>query len=109
MKNKESTEKVNMESLVSVLSSLTVSEFITQFKMIKEGLVSMTTQKTFEPAEVEILHFYRFEGESNPSDNAILYAIETNDGEKGTIVDAYGMYNDVLVTNFMKLVDIIHK
>ena len=109
MKNKESTEKVNMESLVSVLSSLTVSEFITQFKMIKEGLVSMTTQKTFEPAEVEILHFYRFEGESNPSDNAILYAIETNDGEKGTIVDAYGMYNDVLVTNFMKLVDKIHK
>ncbi|WP_192903882.1 hypothetical protein [Panacibacter ginsenosidivorans] len=98
-----------MESLVSVLSSLTLSEFITQFKMTKEGLVSMTTQKTFEPAEVEILHFYRFEGESNPSDNAILYAIETNDGEKGTIVDAYGMYNDVLVTSFMKLVDKIHK
>lgn len=109
MKNKESTKKVNMESLVSVLSSLTVSEFVTQFKVTKQGLVSMTTQKTFQPAEIEILHFYRFEGESNPSDNAILYAIETNDGEKGTIIDAYGIYNDLLITNFMKLVDKIHK
>jgi len=52
---------------------------------------------------------YRFEGELNPSDNAILYAIKTNDGEKGTIVDAYGMYNDLLITNFMKLVIKIHK
>lgn len=109
MKNKESTKKVNMESLVSVLSSLTVSEFVTQFKVTKQGLVSMTTQKTFQPAEIEILHFYRFEGESNPSDNAILYAIKTTDGEKGTIIGAYGIYNDLLITNFMKLVDRIHK
>ena len=98
-----------MESLVSVLSSLTLSEFITQFKIIKEGLISLKTQKIFQPAEVKILHFYRFEGESNPSDNEILYAIETNDGEKGTIVDAYGIYNDPLITLFMKFVNIIHK
>ena len=109
MQNKEPTYKVNMESLVSVLSSLTVPEFVAQFKVTEQGLVSMTTHRTFQPDEVEILHFYRFEGESNPSDNAILYAIETNDGEKGTIVDAYGMYNDLLITNFMKLVIKIHK
>jgi hypothetical protein len=88
MKNKEPMEKVNMESLVSVLGSLTVSEFVTQFNLTDQGLVSMTTQKTFQPADFEILHFYRFEGESNPADNAILYAIKTIDGEKGTIVDA---------------------
>lgn len=109
MKNKKSKEKVNMESLVSVLSSMTLSEFVTQFKVTEQGLVSLTTRKTFQPAEVEILHFYRFEGESNPADNAILYAIETNDGEKGTIVDAYGMYNDSLVTNYIKQVEKIHK
>lgn len=109
MQNKEPTDKVNMESLVSVLSSLTVSEFVTQFKVTEQGLVSMSTHRIFQPSEVEILHFYRFEGESNPSDNAILYAIKTNDGEKGTIVDAYGMYNDLLITTFMKLVIKIHK
>lgn len=69
----------------------------------------MTTLKIFQPAEVEILHFYRFEGESNPADSAILYAIETNDGERGTLIDAYGPYNDSQVTNFIKQVEEIHK
>lgn len=35
---------------------------------------------------------YRFEGNTNPDDNAILYAIETARGEKGLLLDAYGVY-----------------
>jgi hypothetical protein len=30
---------------------------------------------------------------SNPGDNTILYVIETTSGEKGLLVDAYGMYS----------------
>jgi hypothetical protein len=45
---------------------------------------------------------YRFEGISNPDDNEILYAIETDDGVKGTLVDAYGMYADSNVASFME-------
>lgn len=108
MKNKqiESTEKVNMQPLVSILGSLTALGFETQFKATEQGLLSLTTQKTFQPGEIKTAHFYRFEGESNPDDNAILYAIETNDGEKGTITDAYGPYNDSQVTNCMRQVKI---
>lgn len=106
---KEENEKINMESLVTVLSSMTLSKFITQFKIIDQGLISLTTQKIYQPYHIKVAHFYRFEGESNPDDNAILYAIETNEGEKGTIVDAYGIYNDSLVTNFMKQIQAIHK
>jgi hypothetical protein len=35
--------------------------------------------------------------------------IETNDGEKGTIIDTYGLYHDAPVTNFVKLVNKILK
>ena len=40
------------------------------------------------------MDFYRFEGESNPDDMSILYAIEANDGISGTISSAYGTYAD---------------
>lgn len=107
MKNEEiAFEKINMKTLVSILGYLTSLGFEAQFKATERGLLSLKTQKTFQPDEVEVVHFYRFEGESDPDDNAILYAIVTNDGEKGTIVDAYGVYNDTKITNFMQSVRI---
>ena len=39
---------------------------------------------------------------------SILYAIETADGNKGTLVDAYGLYSDEETGAFMKEVE-IHK
>lgn len=99
-------EKINMKTLVSVLSYLTSLGFEAQFKVTEQGLLSLKTQKIFQQAEVEVVHFYRFEGESDPDDNAILYAIVTNDGEKGTLVDAYGIYSDTKIANFMQSVRI---
>ena len=77
---------------------------MTQFQATENGLRSLTTKKIFRSDEVAIARFYRFEGESDPDDNAILYAIETGDGEKGTIADVYGPKNDQLVTDCMKLI-----
>jgi hypothetical protein len=41
-----------------------------------------------------IIRTYRFEGDSDPSDNAILYLIEANDGLIGYSMDAYGVYSN---------------
>ena len=46
--------------------------------------------------------FHRFEGMSNPDDNSIVFAISSNDGIKGTLVDAYGMYADSLTESMIK-------
>ncbi|WDF53859.1 phosphoribosylpyrophosphate synthetase [Mucilaginibacter sp. KACC 22063] len=43
--------------------------------------------------DFEVDEFYRFEGPSNPSDMAIVYAISsTRYNLKGALVDAYGTY-----------------
>lgn len=102
-------EKENMKTLVSVTNSLAKDGYETQFKATVDGLLSLKTQKTFRPDQVKIAHFYRFEEESDPQDNSILYAIETNTGEKGTLTDAYGPYSDSHVTNFIKQVEEITK
>lgn len=102
-------EKIEMKTMVSCLNSLLAQGFETQFKAVKNGLKSLATEKVYTPEEVKILNFYRFEGESDPSDNSILFAIETNDGERGTLIDAYGPYSDTNVTKFMQMVEEINK
>lgn len=46
------------------------------------------------PQDFEVVEVYRFEGMSNPDDNSIVYAIESTDGLKGQLVNAYGVYAD---------------
>ena len=50
----------------------------------------------FYPEDFTIDEFHRFEGMSNPSDNSIVYAISSNSGVKGVLVDAYGVYAENL-------------
>ena len=102
-------EKEEMKTLSSMINRLTREGYEAQFKVVKNGLKSLSTEKTFSPADIKIASFYRFEGESDPADNSILYAIETADGEKGTLTDAYGIYNDANVSAFIKEVEEIQK
>jgi hypothetical protein len=44
--------------------------------------------------DLTIEETYRFEGNSDPADEAVVYAIKAADGVKGTFVDAYGTYYD---------------
>lgn len=94
-------EKVNMDSLVVVLDTLEKLGFNSQFEVNGKNIVSLQTDNIFQSNEVKIVHFYRFEGESNPDDSSIMYALECNSGEKGTLVDGYGTSADTDTANFM--------
>lgn len=79
------------------------------FKVNDKGLLSLQTRQVYTPDDVKVVDFYRFEGASDPDDNAILYVIETGNGSKGTLVDAYGVYADMQIGRFLKQVEDIHK
>src|SRR5665213_3027975 len=97
-------DKEYMGTLVSCLNDLQTKGYKTQFKAAPEGLISLTTNKVFQPENIKIAHFFRFEGESNPSDSSIVYAIESSGGEKGTLVDGYGNASDEHISHFMEKV-----
>ncbi len=59
------------------------------------------------PDDFVIDKFFRFEGASNPDDSAIVYAISSKDGLKGTLVDAYGVYADSLTTEMIEKLRVI--
>ncbi|HSH64462.1 MAG TPA: hypothetical protein VLB84_01370 [Bacteroidia bacterium] len=105
----EPYEKVDLKTLASCMNTLHTEGFKENF-MVKEGVIeALEKGKSYSPSEIRILNFYRFEGESDPADNSILYALETKDGVRGLLSDAYGPYADVKVTKFMTEVENIMK
>lgn len=105
----ETNEKIEMKSLAKVMEKLTADGYTSNFIVEDDKLKLVDSQKTYSPAEVTIENFYRFEGESDPADTSILYAIKTHDGNKGMLTDAYGVYADDDVSSFIQLVESIRK
>jgi hypothetical protein len=62
------------------------------------------TDRTYRPDEVVVRDYWRFEGVSDPGDESVVYAIETADGVKGTLVDAFNAYADPSVGDFLRAV-----
>lgn len=106
----ENNDKIpHMKSLSSCLNKMVLDGYDDDFKITDKGLLSLKKNTIYQPFEIQISNFFRFEGQSDPNDNTILYVIETKDGNKGTIVDAYGPYADTKLTKFMSQVNDITK
>ncbi|MBL7933497.1 MAG: hypothetical protein JNL60_16445, partial [Bacteroidia bacterium] len=73
------------------------------------GIKAPSNSKTYIPTQVLIDNFYRFEGDSDPADNAIVYAVTTEDGIKGILIDSYGATDDPNTARFVSEVEEIHK
>ena len=83
--------------------------YVGNFRAVPTGLEFIETGASYKPDQINVVDFYRFEGISDPADMAVLYVIETADGAKGTLVDAYGTYSDPDVAKVMIAVDQIAK
>ncbi len=86
-------QKIPMTTVSSVLEKLRIKKFDNEFAMTPEGFTA-GNNKFYNPEDLKIIRTYRFEGESDPGDSAIIYLIEANDGLIGYSLDAYGVYSD---------------
>jgi hypothetical protein len=86
-------QKTEMTTISSVLEKLRVRKFDNEFQITPGGFTS-GKDKYYQPEDLKIIRTYRFEGESDPSDSAIIYLLEANDGLIGYSLDAYGVYSD---------------
>lgn len=102
-------EKIEMKTMSSCITALVKDGFTENFTVKENKLQALNAERFYLPEEIKVVNFYRFEGESNPDDSEILYAIETCDGIRGTLSDAYGIYADENVQKFMTQVEEIEK
>lgn len=77
----------NYDTLSEALNDLTKRGYTLDFNL-------NSVQKKFSSKSLNVVEVYRFEGMSSTDDESVLYVIETSDGMKGTLVDAYGTYAD---------------
>jgi hypothetical protein len=99
----------NMTDMEKCLNKLEAEGYTDQYKVEKGKLNDLTNNKKYKAHDVKAVNFFRFEGITNPEDMSILYAIETSDGRKGTLIDAYGLYADDDTSAFMQEVEIFKK
>jgi len=107
--NRPNDKVTFMNTLTSCVNKVVKDGYTDSFKVTRQGLYSCAKSKYYQPEEVRVINFYRFEGESDPADMSIMYVIETADGVKGTLIDAFGPYSDDSVTAFMKQVEDMEK
>ena len=61
----------------------------------------------FNADDFEIVEVYRFEGNSDPSDEAVVYAIQSITGMKGVLVNGYGISADSMSSDMAKKLDLL--
>ena len=82
---------MTMKTLADTVESLRREGYTESFKARSGRLVAQESGKSFKPSDFRVDDIYRFEGETDPSDMSILFALTTRDGEvQGTWADPIG-------------------
>ncbi|WP_025761234.1 hypothetical protein [Dyadobacter tibetensis] len=96
-------------TLSETINGLKAEGYTIDFNVREDCLVCDITQVSLSPEEFEIDKVYRFEGESNPDDQAILYAISSEPlGVKGTLVNGYGLSADEMADRLVEKLNTHH-
>lgn len=95
------------DTVTEALNDLHARGYILNFNIAFDKIICESNKICLNPEDFEITEVYRFEGESNPSDEDIVYAVESKEGNtKGVITSAYGIYADAVSAELLKMLEI---
>ena len=95
-----------MTTLSGAIERLAGQGYTEHFQVWGNRLRALESGKVFGTNEVVIRGYDRFEGVSDPGDMAIVFAIESVSGIRGTLVDAFGVYSNPAISAFLDNVPI---
>ena len=93
-------------TLDRVVEELRTRGYVERFDVRGGQLRGLESGQAFDPEDLTIREYQRFEGVSDPDDASIVYAIETRSGTKGLLVDAFGPYANPEVGRLLETVEI---
>lgn len=77
------------DTVTEAVNGLKKRGFTLDFNL-KENCIVCNEHK-FNPDDFEIVEVYRFEGNTDPADEAIIYGVQSHNGMKGVLVSGYGI------------------
>ncbi|MBK7433886.1 MAG: phosphoribosylpyrophosphate synthetase [Chitinophagaceae bacterium] len=91
------------ETVSEALTHLKSKGYTLDFNLSFNQLECPDPGLCLKPEDFEITARFRFEGDTNPDDEDVVYVVESKDGKlKGTITSAYGLYADNLSTEMIR-------
>ena len=85
------TDDEPMETLSQATTRLTGAGYAENYAARDGRLVCGHGGTSHDPANMAIDEIVRFEGESDPGDEAIVYALDAGHGHRGLYIAAYGI------------------
>lgn len=76
------------DSVAHAINDLRKRGYTKDFNLAENCIICNSNQ--YSPNDFEIKEVVRFEGPSDPADEAVVYGIESKDGQKGILVNGYG-------------------
>jgi len=87
--------RAHLETMTGAVERLQESGFDESFLARDGQLVALEGREAFDPEDLVVCEIVRFEGESDPGDAMVLFALRTPDGSVcGTFVAGYGTATD---------------
>lgn len=97
------------DTVVQALQGLKANGYTLDLNIDFDKLRCAANGLCLNPAEFEVVEVHRFEGDTNPSDEDVVYAIASKDGQhKGVFTSAYGLYADSVSTEMLQKLTIHH-
>ncbi len=91
--------KESYGTLSETINGLKEEGYTLDFNIREDCIVCHQSNTVLSNDDFEIDKIFRFEGQSNPDDQSILYAISSKKfNVKGTLVNGYGIYADDVTT-----------
>ncbi|HXB10358.1 MAG TPA: phosphoribosylpyrophosphate synthetase [Bacteroidia bacterium] len=71
--------------------------------IVGDQIIGKKEALVLSPEDFEIDEIYRFEGNSDPGDETVVYAISSKKHDvKGVLVNAYGPYSDTIASDVIR-------
>jgi hypothetical protein len=83
----------SMTPYSTVVERLEEKGYGQEISIVRSGAQFGGSGIAYPPEELKIVRVYRFEGESDPGDMSVIYAIQASDDNKGYLINAYGPYS----------------
>ena len=96
------------DTVAEAVNGLKQRGYSIDFNLEPNRLVCHQTKLSLSPEDFEITEIYRFEGNSDPADEAAVYAIESANGQKGLVVTGFGISAEGLAEDMVEKLAMRH-